>query len=184
MKFIETPIKDLFVIEPPILTDHRGYFYESYNARTWEAAGLEALFVQDNQSMSERGVLRGLHAQSSPHEQGKLVRVIQGKVRDVAIDVRKDSPTYGQHFSIELSGDNHLQLWIPAGFLHGFVSLEDQTIFHYKVTGYFHKASEIGVRWDDPSLAIPWESWIPAGQLLLSEKDKALPLLSELSLTF
>lgn len=174
MNIIETPIEDLLVIEPKVWKDTRGYFYESYNAKAFEEAGINAVFVQDNQSFSQKGALRGLHAQAPPFAQGKLVRVIQGRVLDVAIDIRKDSPTYGQSFTIELSGENHKQLWMPPGFLHGFVTLEDHTIFTYKVTNYYDKASEIGIMWNDPTLNVDWGSHLQESELLLSEKDLLL----------
>lgn len=175
MNLIETPIADLFVIEPKVWKDNRGYFYESFSARAFTDAGIEANFVQDNQSFSQKGTLRGLHAQKAPFAQGKLVRVIQGSVLDVAVDARKNSATYGQHFSIELSGDNHKQLWVPPGFLHGFLTLEDDTIFTYKVTSYYDKDSELGVIWNDADLNINWSETITKDDLLLSDKDLILP---------
>lgn len=173
MNIKNTPIPDLLIIEPRLFPDDRGYFYESYNKPKYEAAGIKADFVQDNQSFSQKGTLRGLHGQANPFAQGKLVRVLKGRVLDVAVDIRKASPTYGQHFSIELSGDNHVQFWVPPGFLHGFVTLEDDTIFTYKVTNYYDKASEIGVIWNDPTLAIGWG--IDEREILLSPKDELLP---------
>jgi len=175
MNFIPTPIADLFIIEPKVWKDNRGYFYESFSGRAFTAAGIEADFVQDNQSFSQKGTLRGLHAQKAPFAQGKLVRVIQGSVLDVAVDARKDSPTYGQHFSVELSGENHRQLWVPPGFLHGFLTLEDDTIFTYKVTNYYDKESEVGVIWNDPDLNINWVADLNPEDLLLSDKDLVLP---------
>lgn len=173
MNIKTTPIPDLLIIEPRLFPDDRGYFYESYNKQKYDAAGLTANFVQDNQSFSQKGTLRGLHGQADPFAQGKLVRVIKGRVMDVAVDIRKASPTYGQHFTIELSGDNHLQFWVPPGFLHGFVTLEDDTIFCYKVTNHYDKASEIGVIWNDPTLAIGWG--IDEREALLSPKDEVMP---------
>lgn len=175
MNIIETPIKDLFVIEPKLWKDARGYFYESYSAKQFAEAEINAIFVQDNQSFSQKGTLRGLHAQAPPFAQGKLVRVIKGAVLDVAVDIRKHSPTYGQHFSIELTGENHKQLWVPPGFLHGFLTLEDDTIFTYKVTNYYDKHSEIGVIWNDPKLNINWNEQLKEAELLLSDKDLVLP---------
>jgi dTDP-4-dehydrorhamnose 3,5-epimerase len=175
MNFIPTPIADLFILEPKVWKDNRGYFYESFSGRAFTEAGIRADFVQDNQSFSQKGTLRGLHAQKDPFAQGKLVRVIQGKVLDVAVDIRKESPTYGQHFSIELSGENHKQLWVPPGFLHGFLTLEDDTIFTYKVTSYYDKESEIGVIWNDPDLHINWIADISEEDLVLSDKDLVLP---------
>ncbi|MDR6783958.1 dTDP-4-dehydrorhamnose 3,5-epimerase [Pedobacter africanus] len=174
MQITETPIAGLLVIEPKVWKDNRGYFYESYNARILAEAGITGNFVQDNQSFSQKGALRGMHAQNMPFEQGKLVRVLKGAVLDVAVDIRKASATYGQHFSIELSGENHKQLWVPPGFLHGFLTLEDETIFTYKVTNYYDKASEIGVMWNDPDLNINWNREISEQELILSEKDLIL----------
>jgi dTDP-4-dehydrorhamnose 3,5-epimerase len=173
MKVTTTAIEGLLIIEPRVFPDDRGYFYESYNKKKFEEAGITAEFVQDNQSFSQNGALRGLHGQANPFAQGKLVRVIQGRVLDVAVDIRKNSPTYGQHVSVELSGTNHLQFWVPPGFLHGFVTLEDDTIFTYKVTNFYDKASEIGVLWNDPTLAIGWG--INDAEVLLSPKDELLP---------
>lgn len=184
MQITSTPIAGLLVIEPKVWKDNRGYFYESYNAKLFAEAGISAAFVQDNQSFSQKGALRGLHAQSQPFEQGKLVRVLQGAVWDVAVDIRKDSPTYGQHFDIELSAENHKQLWVPPGFLHGFLTLEDQTIFTYKVSNYYDKASEIGVIWNDPDLNINWNASIPEAALLLSDKDQILPLFADFKSPF
>lgn len=182
MKIIETPIKDLLIIEPKVWRDERGYFYESYNQKTFVEAGITANFVQDNQSFSQKGALRGLHAQAHPFAQGKLVRVIQGKVLDVAVDIRKASPTYGQHFSIELSGDNFKMFWIPPGFLHGFVTLEDQTIFSYKVTSLYDKDSEVGIIWNDPDLNINWG--IEEKEAILSPKDLKLSAFRDLKSPF
>ena len=173
MKVTETNIEGLLIIEPSVFNDGRGYFYESYNKIKFKEAGITVDFVQDNQSFSHKGATRGLHAQAHPFAQGKLVRVISGRVLDVAVDIRKGSATYGKHVSVELSGDNKLQLWIPAGFLHGFSTLEDNTIFTYKVNNYYDKASEIGVLWNDPTLGIDWG--IAPGDVLLSPKDELLP---------
>lgn len=174
MNIIETPIKDLLVFEPKVWKDSRGYFYESFSQQVFEQAGIQATFVQDNQSFSQKGTLRGLHAQANPYAQGKLVRVIQGSVVDVAVDIRKNSATYGQHFAIELGGENHKQLWVPPGFLHGFLTLENDTIFTYKVTNYYDKASEIGVMWNDPNLNIHWAAYLDTNEILLSDKDLVL----------
>jgi dTDP-4-dehydrorhamnose 3,5-epimerase len=173
MKVTTTPIEGLLIIEPRIFPDDRGYFYESYNQKKYHEAGLTANFVQDNQSSSSKGTLRGLHAQARPFGQGKLVRVTQGRVIDVAVDIRKDSPTYGQHYKIELSADNHLQFWMPEGFLHGFYTLEDETVFAYKITNFYDKASEIGVKITDKDLGIDWG--FPTDNVLLSPKDEVLP---------
>lgn len=184
MNVLETPIKDLLVLEPKIWKDGRGYFFESFSQKFFDEAGVKVNFVQDNQSSSQKGALRGLHAQANPFAQGKLVRVIQGKVIDVAVDIRKESPTYGQHFSIELSGENHKQLWVPPGFLHGFLTLEDDTIFTYKVTNYYDKNSEIGVLWNDTTLNIDWASHLDSHDFLLSEKDTVLGDFSSLKSPF
>lgn len=173
MEVIETAIKGLLIIKPRIFNDDRGYFYESYNKDKFTEAGIDVAFVQDNQSFSHRGAIRGLHGQANPFAQSKLVRVINGRVLDVAVDIRKGSPTYGEYVSIELSSDNKLQFWIPAGFLHGFSTLENETIFTYKVNNYYDKASEIGVLWNDASLKIDWG--ISPEEVLLSPKDELLP---------
>ncbi|PTQ99307.1 dTDP-4-dehydrorhamnose 3,5-epimerase [Mucilaginibacter yixingensis] len=173
MKVTTTKIDGLLILEPRIFPDDRGYFYESFNKQKYADAGIDYDFVQDNQSFSQKGTLRGLHGQADPFAQGKLVRVLQGRVLDVAVDIRKNSPTYGEHVSVELSGDNHVQFWVPPGFLHGFVTLEDNTIFTYKVTNYYDKASEIGVIWNDPTLAIGWG--VDVKDVLLSPKDELLP---------
>ena len=175
MNITKTPINDLLLIEPKVWKDNRGYFYESFSTKAFAAAGVDVNFVQDNQSFSQRGTLRGLHAQKAPSAQGKLVRVIQGSVLDVAVDVRKDSATYGQHYSVELSGENHKQLWVPPGFLHGFLTLEDNTIFTYKVSNYYDKDAEVGVIYNDADLGIKWSDTIDPADFLLSEKDLVLP---------
>src|SRR6476469_3870673 len=182
MNFTEAPIKGLIIIEPKVWRDERGYFFESFNQKTFAESGITHEFVQDNQSFSQKGALRGLHAQSNPYAQGKLVRVIQGKVLDVAVDIRKNSPTYGQHFSIELSAENFKMFWVPPGFLHGFATLEDETIFCYKVTGLYDKASEIGVKWDDRDLNINWG--IKPEEAIVSEKDQQLISFKELKSSF
>ncbi len=167
MEIIKTKIPDLFIIKPQVFQDHRGYFFESYNQEKFLGLGMDQTFVQDNESKSMKGVLRGLHFQNPPHAQGKLVRVVKGAVLDVAVDLRKDSPTYGQWDSVELTEQNKLMYWVPAGFAHGFVTLEDHTIFSYKCTSIYHKASEACIRWDDPNLNIDWK----IAQPVLSEKD-------------
>ena len=173
MKITKTAIEGLLIIEPRIFNDDRGYFYESYNKTKFIEAGIDVDFVQDNQSFSHKGAVRGLHGQADPFAQGKLVRVINGSVLDVAVDIRKNSPTYGKHVSIELNGENKLLFWIPAGFLHGFATLEDNTIFTYKVNNFYDKESEIGVIWNDADLGIDWG--ISASEILLSPKDEVLP---------
>jgi len=182
MKITTTAIEGLLILEPRIFPDDRGYFYESYNKNKFADAGITADFVQDNQSFSQKGALRGLHGQADPFAQGKLVRVLQGSVLDVAVDIRKNSPTYGQHVTVELSGTNHLQFWVPPGFLHGFVTLEDDTIFTYKVTNFYDKASEIGVIWNDPTLAIGWG--VDLKDVLLSPKDEILPAFADFDSPF
>lgn len=182
MNIIETPIKDLLIIEPKIWKDDRGYFFESYNQKAFKDAGIEADFVQDNQSFSQKGALRGLHAQANPYAQGKLVRVIQGKVLDIAVDIRKDSPTYGEHLSLELSSENFKMFWIPPGFLHGFSTLEDNTIFSYKCTNLYQRDAEFGVMWNDEDLKIDWK--IESKDVLLSCKDIALQNFRDLKSPF
>lgn len=171
MKIIDTPIADLFVIEPKVWKDDRGYFYESFREDFFKEINIGLSLVQDNQSLSQKGTIRGLHFQAPPFEQGKLVRVLQGAVLDVVVDIRKKSSTYGQSFAIELNDQNHLQLWIPPGFAHGFSTLADQTIFCYKCSNYYHKASEGGICFNDETLAIDWK--VPA--IHVSEKDYLLP---------
>ncbi len=165
---IDTGFKDLLVIQPNVFEDERGYFYESYNREVYNKLGLNFEFVQDNQSLSQKGVLRGLHFQNPPHEQGKLVRVLKGSVLDVTLDIRKNSPTYGKHFAIELNEKNKTCLYVPPGFAHGFLTLENQTIFFYKCTKYYNKAAEGAVLWNDKDLAINWG----VSQPTLSDKDK------------
>ena len=169
MKIIKTPLEGLLVIKPIIFGDDRGYFFESWSKESFSKVGLDLDFVQDNQSLSSKGVLRGLHFQNPPYAQGKLVRVIKGAVLDVTVDIRKDSPTYGQHFSVELSEENKTILWIPPGFAHGFLTMEDNTIFTYKCTGAYNKDSEEALLWNDEELNINWKIKDP----LVSEKDLA-----------
>ena len=168
IKVINTSIEGLLIIEPMVFEDDRGYFYESYNYNDYVKLGITKEFVQDNQSKSDFGVLRGLHFQNNPHAQGKLVRVIKGSVQDVAVDIRKDSPTYGKYVSVILSETNKRQFWIPPGFAHGFLSLEDETIFSYKCTNTYNKESEDSLLWNDKDLNINWMDDMP----ILSEKDK------------
>ncbi|SFC21672.1 dTDP-4-dehydrorhamnose 3,5-epimerase [Parapedobacter composti] len=181
MNFVPTPIPGLVVIEPQIWKDERGFFIETYNEKPFSTHGISG-FVQDNLSYSHRGVLRGMHAQAGDNAQGKLVRVLRGRVFDVAVDIRKSSSTYGKHFSIILDGENAKSLWIPPGFLHGFLALEDDTLFAYKVTGFYDKSGELGVRWDDPELAIEWP--LRHDEFIISAKDRQLPLLKEISNPF
>lgn len=182
MNISTTKIEGLIIIEPRIFPDDRGYFYESYSEKKYHEAGIQASFVQDNQSFSQKGALRGLHGQANPFAQGKLVRVLQGRVLDVAVDIRKSSPTFGQYVTVELSGENHKQFWVPPGFLHGFVTLEDDTIFTYKVDNYYDKASEIGVLWNDPTLNIDWQTDL--SNVLLSPKDEILPTFADFKSPF
>lgn len=180
MKIIKTPIPGLLEIEPAIFGDDRGYFYESYNKDAFYQVGITADFVQDNQSLSSKGVLRGLHFQNPPHAQGKLVRVISGAVLDVALDIRVGSPTYGQHYSVELTDENKKMFWIPPGFAHGFLTLENDTIFAYKCTALYNKASEGAVLWNDPQLNINWNIDAP----LVSAKDQEAPAFNTLKSQF
>ncbi|MBC6627141.1 dTDP-4-dehydrorhamnose 3,5-epimerase [Pseudomonas sp.] len=183
MNVIETKIKDLLIFEPRVFADDRGWFMESFNQQVFEKAladrGLEIPnFVQDNHSFSKKGVLRGLHYQLNPHAQGKLVRVVQGRAWDVAVDIRKDSETFGQWVGVELSDENHKQFWIPAGFAHGFIALEDNTQFLYKTTDYYSKECERSIVWNDPTIAIEWPT-LDLPNLLLTEKDKMAKGLNE-----
>ena len=172
-----TPLRDCYIIRDSRFGDSRGYFFESFNRKTFQGlTGLDVDFVQDNQSVSTRGVLRGLHFQTGDAAQAKLVRVAQGAVLDVAVDLRPGSATYGQHVAVELTGDNATQLFVPRGFAHGFVVLSDTAMFLYKCDNYYNKAAEGGVRYDDPTLNIDWR--LPAGELLVSEKDLVLGFLS------
>lgn len=172
-----TPIAGLLVYTPPVYPDSRGYFFEAYNERIFHEAGIETRFVQDNQSRSSYGVIRGLHYQQHPHAQAKLVRVLAGAILDVAVDIRRSSPTYGQHFSIELNADNQHQLFIPAGFAHGFSVLSESAVVFYKCDQFYNKASEGGIRYDDPALGIDW--CIPADKAVVSDKDLVLPTLEQ-----
>lgn len=179
MHILAEPLPGLIVFENPVFTDERGYFFESFQEEKLKAAGLGFSFVQDNISCSKKGVIRGLHAQKSPFAQGKLVRVLKGRVWDVAVDIRKSSPTFGLHYGLELSEMDGKSFWIPPGFLHGFISLEDDTLFAYKVSGgIYNKESEIGVKWDDTTLKINW----PVGNIdiIVSSKDSELPAFEDL----
>jgi len=176
MKVTTTAIEGVLIIEPKVFGDERGFFFESFNQRAFnEAVGHTVDFVQDNHSRSAKGVLRGLHFQRPPHAQGKLVRVTQGSVFDVAADIRADSPTFGRWVGVELSGANHRQMWIPAGLAHGFLVTSDSADFLYKTTDYYRPESEGSVRWDDPDLAIAWP--LDGITLALSAKDAAAPTL-------
>ena len=174
MNFIPTKLEGCFVIEPKIFNDERGYFLESYNEKTFQnGIGNQVQFVQDNQSFSSKGVLRGLHYQTGEHAQAKLVRVLQGEVLDVAVDVRPNSKTYGEHFSILLSAENQKQFFIPRGFAHGFLVLSDTATFFYKCDNFYNKESEGGLIYNDPSLNIDWK--FPKEELIISNKDLILP---------
>lgn len=180
MEVKQTTIPGLLIIQPDIFNDARGYFFESYNKEKFRQIGIDAEFLQDNQSMSAKGTLRGLHFQNPPFAQGKLLSVIKGSVMDVAVDIRKHSEFYGKYFSIKLSEKNKTMFWIPPGFAHGFVSLEDNTIFSYKCTQVYNKPSEGSVRWNDPYLNIDWNIDEP----LISEKDLLAPYFAELKSMF
>jgi dTDP-4-dehydrorhamnose 3,5-epimerase len=182
MKVTDTPLMGLKIIEPAVFSDHRGYFFESYNFGKMAAAGIENIFVQDNESLSSYGVVRGLHYQLAPFSQAKLVRVIEGAVFDVALDLRKDSPTFGQWYGVELTAENKLQLFIPPGFAHGFSVLTPTTIFSYKCDQPYNKTSERAIRYNDPALGIDWK--IPEDQQLISEKDQFAALFSDAEMNF
>jgi dTDP-4-dehydrorhamnose 3,5-epimerase len=181
MKAIPTDIKDVFIIEPRVFQDERGLFFESFQQETFnDLIGRKLTFVQENESISKKGVIRGLHFQNPPHAQGKLVRVIKGSVLDVAVDIRKDSITYGKSISVVLTSENRRQLWIPEGFAHGFVALEEDTIFQYKCTNYYNKASEDALLWNDSTLAIDWKIDPP----ILSPKDEIAPAFDQFQSPF
>ena len=177
MKVIKTEIPEVVIIEPRVFGDNRGYFFESFSERDFAAEVREVRFVQDNESKSCYGVLRGLHFQKPPHAQSKLVRVVKGRVLDVAVDIRRGSPTFGRHVAVELSEDNRRQFFIPRGFAHGFVVLSEEAVFQYKCDNYYAPQSEGAIAWDDPELGIDWG--IPAGDVILSEKDKVHPKLKD-----
>lgn len=169
MNFIKTNIDGVIIVEPRVFEDARGYFFESYNEDEFVKNGITNKFVQDNQSKSSFGVIRGLHCQLGEHAQAKLVRVLEGKVLDVAVDVRRNSPTFGKHVAVELSAENKRQLFIPRGFLHGFSVLSDTAVFAYKCDNLYCKDSEFGIRYDDPEIGIDWK--IPLDKVITSEKD-------------
>lgn len=175
----KTSLKDCFILKPDVFNDDRGYFFESFNQQKFERlTGQKVHFVQDNQSCSSYGVIRGLHFQAGEHAQAKLIRVISGSVYDVAVDLREDSPTFRKWFGMELSSENNLQLYIPRGFAHGFSVLEDNTVIAYKCDQLYNKVSEGGIYYQDPSLNIDWK--IPASEQILSDRDKVLPVLESL----
>jgi len=176
MNYIKTEIEGVFIIEPKVFSDNRGYFFESYRQDEFDANIGKINFIQDNESKSAYGVLRGLHYQKPPFSQSKLVRVVYGKVLDVAVDIRKDSPTFGKHIAVELSGENKRQFFIPRGFAHGFAVLSDEVVFQYKCDNYYNRESEGGIAWNDPAMGIDWKIENP----LLSEKDKNNPLLKDI----
>tara|TARA_B110000003_G_scaffold240218_1_gene246711 strand:+ start:826 stop:1386 length:561 start_codon:yes stop_codon:yes gene_type:complete len=182
MKFSKVIIEGIVAIEPTVLSDQRGYFLESFNKNEFEKAIGKVSFVQDNESRSSKGVLRGLHYQKPPFAQAKLVRCLEGKVLDIALDIRKDSPTYGLYHSAFLSGKNKKQLFIPRGFAHGFIVLSDTAIFAYKVDNTYAKKFEAGIQWNDKELGIDWG--LKESEILISDKDKQLPLFSELKSPF
>lgn len=170
MNFIKTAIDGVVIVEPRIFKDDRGYFFESYNEQEFISNGITNRFVQDNQSKSSYGVVRGLHCQLGEHAQAKLVRVLEGKVLDVAVDFRKDSPTFLQYVAVELSAENNKQLFIPRGFLHGFSVLSETAVFAYKCDNLYCKESEFGIRFDDPTIGVDWQ--VPADKILVSDKDR------------
>lgn len=180
MKFTPLELPGLVLIEPRQFSDERGYFFESYQQKLFSENGIHNSFVQDNQSLSKKNVLRGLHFQSPPYEQGKLVRVIKGAALDVMVDIRKGSPTFGMHITVLLNEVNHHMLWIPPGFAHGFLSLADDTIFYYKCTNYYNHQSEGGILWNDKDLAINWNAENP----IVSGKDLQLSLFKDLNSPF
>ena len=178
MKFIKTEIDGVVIVEPHVFADARGYFMETYNADEFAANGIPNVFVQDNQSMSSYGVVRGLHCQLGDKAQAKLVRVLQGKVLDVAVDARPDSPTFGKHVAVELSAENQRQLFIPRGFLHGFSVLSETAIFAYKCDNLYCKEAEFGIRYDDPEIGVNWR--VPTEKITTSEKDRLANKLKDL----
>lgn len=180
LKVISTKLADVKILEPKIFGDSRGYFFESWNQQRYNDAGIDCDFIQDNESSSHFGVLRGLHYQVYPYAQAKLVRVIQGAVLDVVVDIRRGSPTFGEHLTVELNSENKLQLFIPRGFAHGFTVLSEKTIFTYKCDNQYMPSHERGIAFDDPSLGIDWQ--IATEQLILSAKDKKNPRLAEAEL--
>lgn len=177
MNIIKTEIDGVVIIEPKLFGDARGYFFESWNREKYLEAGIDCEFIQDNESKSRFGVLRGLHYQAMPYTQAKLVRVISGKVLDVAVDIRKGSPTFGKHVAVELSGENKRQLFIPRGFAHGFAVLSDEVLFAYKCDNTYMPSSERGIRFDDPALGIDWR--VKPDQWILSGKDEKNPLFKD-----
>lgn len=183
MEVFSLEIPELKIVRPAVFEDERGFFSETYNNQALARAGISAHFVQDNQSLSvEAGVVRGLHFQSPPHAQGKLVRILRGEILDIAVDIRRGSPTYGQHVAVVLSSANRKQLWVPEGFAHGFCTMEPNTEVFYKVTDYYTPQCDHGIAWDDPALAIDWG--LDPNGAVLSQKDRSHPKLAELPLYF
>lgn len=182
MKVIQTDIEGVMIIEPRIFEDSRGYFFEAFSEREFAEQVCNCHFVQDNEAKSSYGVVRGLHFQLPPHAQSKLVRVVKGKVVDIAVDIRKSSPTFGKHVAVELSADNHRQVFIPRGFAHGYAVLSDEAILEYKCDNYYAPESEGAIAWNDIDLAIDWQ--IPTEKVILSEKDKHHPTLAECKTLF
>ena len=182
MEIIETPIKDLIIIKPRVFEDARGYFCETYNAKNYHDKGVKQNFCQDNQSKSSYGVIRGLHYQLLPHSQSKLVSVVEGAVWDVAVDLRKNSPTFGQWYGVELTAENHLQYLVPQGFAHGFSVLSETAVFAYKCDDFYNQPLERGILYNDPALNIDWK--IPAEKAVISEKDKNHPLFNKAEINF
>jgi dTDP-4-dehydrorhamnose 3,5-epimerase len=180
MKVIDTEIPDVKVLEPGIFSDSRGYFFESWNEEKYHSLGINCHWVQDNESFSCYGVLRGLHYQLAPYTQAKLVRVIRGRVLDVAVDIRKNSPTFGKYAAVELSGENHLQVYIPRGFAHGFAVLSDEAVFQYKCDNFYMPSHERGIAFNDPALGIDWQ--LNTAECILSDKDMKNPLLADAEL--
>lgn len=182
MTIEKTTIQDLVIINPNLFNDERGYFFEAYNQAKFQENGINYNFIQDNQSFSTKGVIRGLHLQINPFAQAKLVRVLQGEILDVAVDLRKNSSTYGQHFSVVLSAENKKQLMVPHGFAHGFSVLSETASVMYKVDQLYHKDSERGIRYDDPTLAIDWK--VNPEEVIVSEKDLILPAFKDIDWEF
>lgn len=182
MEIIKTPIQDLIIINPRVFIDARGFFCETYNAQRYQEAGITQNFCQDNMSKSSYGVVRGLHYQLNPHSQSKLVSVVQGAVWDVAVDLRKDSPTFGQWYGVELTEENHLQFLIPQGFAHGFSVLSETAVFTYKCDDFYSPTLERGLAYNDPTLNIDWK--IPADKAVISEKDTKHPFLKDAEINF
>ncbi len=182
MEVIKSNIEGVVIIEPRIFADERGYFFEAFSEREFAEKVCNCRFVQDNEAKSSYGVVRGLHFQQPPHAQSKLVRVVKGKVLDVVVDIRKSSPTFGRHIAVELSAENHRQLFIPQGFAHGYAVLSEEAIVEYKCDDFYHPECEGGIAWNDATLGIDWQ--VPADKIILSERDKNHPTLTECNKLF